>query len=525
MLKNLYIKAGSRIIANTVLMPDIGELVTVPNVPMVSTGIDYPTANGLITLTEKDLIDLVASQDDPAIHPPRTKVGHSDPRFNSTVQADGTVLDGEPSLGSWINLRLGDNGQTVYGDVAGVPKWFASILSTAYPSRSIEGNWDVETVTGHTWRLAVDAVAMLGVVGPGITTLADLPMYFSEQGPDNVQVIEAKEGEEMSVVRAARASIPPPVTASVNLEDVRRSFYDQASPEQFWWWIRAIYIDPNELIVDDDEGGLFRIPFSTGDGDNAEVTFQEAQPVQIQYVDKPKAAASARLRAALAKALGQNRVVATYAVRAESKPPGGSMTPEQIALLRQRMNLTPEQLADDADDATILRVLSEAQAPTEPAPTPTPEAPPATTATAEPAVTETVTPPPAIPAGMVLVDETTFNEVREQAQQGAAVASRLNEESRDSFIDNAITAGKFPPSRREHYLTAWRADPEGTRGLIDTLSPGLVPMQARGTSGSAEQAGADPYPTDWLSPGERNRIAAAKQPAAAVTPAIVEGGD
>jgi hypothetical protein len=723
--------------------PGIGELVTVSNVPMVSTGIDYPTSTGLITFTEQHLSDLVASQDDPAIHSPRTKIGHSDPRFNGKFTKDGEMLDGEPSLGTWKNLRLSDNNQTVVGDVIGVPLWFAAIVSTAYPSRSIEGNFDVTTVTGHKWSLIVDAVAMLGVIGPGVTTLDDLPLLFSEEGPSGVKVIESKEGEPMSVIRSSKKPAvkattvddqnaipgyaegtdtancglcvyfnngncmlyasaevepdmwcprfvegtysPPPgegdtgddvsssqpvvaetvsntawsnfkdsdyddaqyaraavydrgkcgstatakeryslpvrepsgtlnkngvhaaasrlgqvtggceaakkaaattlvnmyknslkedppqslldaaasaivtvtldgrelanavakkVNAQANLDDVRRQYYDGLENTQTWWWIRAIYLDPNELIVDDDEGGLYRVGFDTS-GDT--ITFNDPTPVQIQYVDQPTTAAARAIRASVADSLVSKPAEATYTIRADSRP-GGCMTPEEAAAVRERHGLTPEQLPDDADDATVARVVIQASS-ASPAVPAEGEKPAEGTAPVEgkgngkvaaTGITSTEeagrvpqTTAMTLPDGTIMVDKATWDEVAGQARQGAELAARTRDTERDEYLNHAIKAGKFPPSRKEHWLTAWKADPEGTRGVIESLAPGLVPVEARGTAGTGKNesiAGVtspDVYDQSWLTPAERHRVksSAAMQQGDVAAPMIVQGGD
>jgi hypothetical protein len=75
------------------------------------------------------------------------------------------------------------------------------------------------------------------------------------------------------------------VTLDVDL--VRRAFYRElntradASPWA-WAWIHKIYRDPDELIVDRDDGTLYRVPFTVS-GDQA--TFGEAQEVKVEYVD------------------------------------------------------------------------------------------------------------------------------------------------------------------------------------------------------------------------------------------------
>lgn len=545
-----------------VTAPAISELATVPNVAMVSTGIDYPTSTGLITFTEQHLQDLVASQDDPAIHPPRTKIGHSDPRFNGRVAPTGDVLDGEPSLGSWVNLRLGDNGQTVYGDLVGVPKWFAQIASTAYPSRSIEGNFDVETVTGKHWSLAVDAVAMLGVIGPGVSTLADLPILFSEEGPDGVQVIEAEEGAPMSVIRSSAGAPAPAETedepdpsveaagtvhAQAQVDDIRREFYDSLESSQFWWWIRAMYVDPGELIVDDDEGGLYRISFTTAE--DGSVEFGEPAPVKIQYVDQPKDEVAAAIRASVAVSL-HDRVAASYESRGQSRP-GGSMDHQQVIQTLRARGVTPEQLPDDADEARVMQFLQELPvAASTPSGESTPETTPAETGEAPseeerrgsqptaaiPSTAQASQIPgstlPQLPDGTIMVDKETWEAVADQARQGAELAARTRDQERDIFLNEAIKAGKFPPSRKGHYLDAWKADPEGARGLIESLQPGLVPVEARGTAGTGKDeevraAESNSYDQTWLTPAERARVNLARgQQTGAEQPALVtQGGD
>jgi hypothetical protein len=153
---------------------------TLTGVPIVETGIEYPTSTGPVTFTAEDLAHIVESQSDPAIVSPRLKLGHSDTRFSTNSQ------DGEPAFGVVKNMSLANNGNTVVADYVGVPDWLAEILPTAYPSRSIEGNFDVETVTGHKWRFVVTDVALLGVVWPGISTLDDLQISLSDTGPEGV---------------------------------------------------------------------------------------------------------------------------------------------------------------------------------------------------------------------------------------------------------------------------------------------------------------------------------------------------
>lgn len=87
---------------------------------------------------------------------------------------------------------------------------------------------------------------------------------------------------------------------------------------------------------------------------------------------------------------------------------------------------------------------------------------------------------PAVPEGMVLVDANTWESTRTQAADGAAARQQQLEDHRDRVLDAAIASGRFAPSRREHYVASWKADPEGTEALIASLQPGLVPVAELG---------------------------------------------
>jgi hypothetical protein len=432
----------------SVSAPTTTTLVTVPNVPLAETGIEYPASTGPVTLTEDDLRDMVESQGDPGIVSPRLKLGHSDPRFN------GEVLDGEPAFGTAQNLRLENSGQTVVADFVGVPSWLANILPTAYPNRSIEGNFDVHTATGHSWRFVCTDVALLGVIWPGISTLDDLQTAFSESGPEGVELTAS-------------------ISASTNMEDVRRSFYDDVATEdsgRFWWWVRAALLDPNELIVDDDEGGLYRVPFSVS-GD--EVTFSDPIPVKIEYVDAPVAAA---------------RVLAsTYQTSRDSRPADrqeGKVTPVDLDLLRTRLGL-PE----DADEEQINAALDEP----EPDPAPGDGEEESEEEESEEEETEQTS-----PEGAVLVDASTMASLQHDAALGRQAYELEQRRDRDAFLTAAVQVGKFPPARLQHWKEAWDKDPVGIKAAVNSMPEGLIPVSQLGAAPPDEGDGQPAYPAHWL---------------------------
>lgn len=146
------------------------------------------------------------------------------------------------------------------------------------------------------------------------------------------------------------------------------------------------------------------------------------------------------------------------------------------AALRTRLGL-----ADDATEQAIADALGITLEPSEPA-APAPEPEPVAASGRQ------------VPDGMVLVDADTFEQVRDQAQQGAQVAARLAEADRDQTIQAAINDGKIPVGSRGRYVELWNRDVDGTRHLLTAavneggLAAGVIPVGARehGRSGDGE---------------------------------------
>lgn len=255
------------------------QLTTIPNVQIIKTGIEYPLASGPTTFTPEDLADAVAAQDDPAIPQPRIWLGHPD---DSRIHGDRAlgIPSGEPALGKVTDMRLVDEGNTIIGDLTGIPVWLGNIMSSAFPSRSIEGRFNVTTPTGHNWRLIINGLALLGVVWPGVLTIDDIASLYTEKGP-KVDVNEATP--DKPVVMAAVADRM--VAGQVTVEDLRRQWYDAnaADEERRFWWLRAIYLAPNELIVDADDGGsLYKQSFVIK---GEKIDFGKVKKVKIKYVN------------------------------------------------------------------------------------------------------------------------------------------------------------------------------------------------------------------------------------------------
>lgn len=178
------------------------------------------------------------------------------------------------------------------------------------------------------------------------------------------------------------------------------------------------------------------------------------------------------------------------AASAAPKPPpapaDGSVTPtqegspavafsdEQVTSMRQKLGVKA-----DADEATILAALDEVLA--EQPESEKSDAPTKTT----------------VPEGMALVDSEVLAELRAGAQAGRTANTKLEDQERDSAIQAAVRAGKIPKSRVEHYATAWKADPEGTKALLDSLEAGLIPVdEEKGSADDPDASAGDIALTD-----------------------------
>lgn len=462
------------------------SLLTIPNVPLVSTGIEYPLSSGPWTPTEDDLQSIVASQDDPAIIAPRLKL--------SSNGVHGDAIN-EPCFGKAVNLRLGDNNQTVYCDYEGVPAWLAEVLPAAYPNRSIEGQ-PVETVTGHNWPIVIMAVELLGVTWPGISTLPDLPLYYGDALPPGVEVAAARStvGDD-DVLHGKGSSVSElngELAASVNVEDVRRDYYDTLNSDQMWWWIRAIYLDPNELIVDDDDGALYRVPFTVS---GEAVSFADPVEVKVEYVDVPRAKQAAMTVAAVSAVRGEEHTRAVYASKAESRPDNQEVSVDAKAL-RKSLGLA-EDASDDEVKAKFASSMGEAEPPAEPAePTGDDENDDVVekpTEPTEPAASTDDEDEPAAASGdrVAQIDTAQLEQLKRDAEAGVAARRAQVEAEADSLVKAAVEDGRITPASKKD----WRAAilPNGKTELVKTevdtlasLAAGRIPVDERGEAEGVE---------------------------------------
>lgn len=282
--------------------------------------------------------------------------------------------------------------------------------------------------------------------------------------------------------------MPEPIAGSVSTEQVMTSFYGSDAQKILgqWAWVRETYND--KLIVDDDNGNLYELPWAEADGEQVE--FGSPFKVKPQYVrlEDQKAASlpngGGGLRNAIQRLAGtisgntysltvpshtNVTVTAPAAATVRPTPPGDRKDPdmpltfddEQAKALRARLGL-----ADDANDEQILAALA---APPDPAPPVAASAPP-------------------VAPGVIQVDPSVMEQMQADAELGREAHAMLMAHRRDSVIEQAVKDRKFSLARSDHWKHSWDLDPEGTALQIASLQPGLVPGNPEGYAAGEKQA-------------------------------------
>ncbi|MEJ9080763.1 phage protease [Gordonia malaquae] len=494
--------------APAVDVPAPPPLSHLPGVELMHTG-TWDASSGRHTFTTDDLANAVAALECPAVRRPILKLGHTDPRF-----------DGEPAAGWLANMATANDGHSLVADFVGMPGWLGPILASAFPDRSIEGQWDYRCAIGHNHGFVLTGLALLGVAHPAIGTLASLQdvgrMYGVElseaSGP--AFTIDLKGPPAMSKTTT--------VAATVSTEDVRRAYYDDAPWEL---WIEEISLEPLQLIVVNDETGeRLRVPVIVDpDGNGADgVEFGTPVAVVVRYEDvTPAAPAAAADGEAVAASASQT---VRYASRTESRPdrPVAASTPaaaadgpsegasvveitnEDLAALRTALGLD-----DTADLAAIIAAVTDTMTTfnemiaalrtalglEETADFAAIIAAVEALVAAAPEGTEVA----AAAGSVVSIDREAFASLQRDAKLGRAAHERQESEAREKVVDDAIQLGKIPPSRRAHWLTLMSADPKGTADTLAGIpNETAFPIAERGHSVTPEVSAAAGGDTGWF---------------------------
>lgn len=329
----------------------------------------------------------------------------------------------------------------------------------------MEGALNAKTATGKTHRMVIEAVSLLGITLPGVSTLEDLTSYYGTEVPEGTEIVEGE------AIAAKTIGGGQQVQASVSTEDVRRAFYETLTDDRYFWWVKDIRLDPDELIVeDDDNGDLYRVPYSVAGTD---VNFGEPIPSEVVYVDKSDAVAAS----------SHGRSVAAFASRDESRKQEqeNEMDPKQI-----RASLG---LAEDATDEEVHSKIASLKAAEEAANKEAPEG-------GDPAESEDdeededeedeSEAPAGDEAATKVVDAKVWEETVAAAREGQAARKEQLTERREGVLKAAVDQGKIAPASKDEWRKKLRAAPESTEAELEALSPGLLPVKETAIDASAE---------------------------------------
>jgi hypothetical protein len=430
---------------NDVTVPQLPPLATHRAVELIQVG-HWELSSGPFDPTTETLYQAVAATDCPAVRSPILKLGHTD------VRAAG---DGEPALGWVDNLSVTDNGSTLIGDYRGMPGWFASAMTSAYPSRSIEGWHDYVCQLGHTHPFVLTAVALLGVAEPGIGTLESLNLrtigeLYGVSAESSTQdgtpfVVEFEGSGVMAGTR---------VTAQATVSDVTNAFYDLPAVAGSWFiWAEELFIDPAVLIAcDDADGTLWEYTYEIdasgvvtfGDPTQVLRTYVAATATKHKPVAKYASAKESR-PAAIAAREARKAFASSDAAGTTPVPTGpaeteeGTMEDKDLVAFRAALGT-----ADDADAATVLGALTEAL--NERADDVAPVAAAST-----------------LPPGTVAVDAGVLAELQRGAADGVLARQEQERQAREALVDAAVKAGRISPAQRENWSSYLAAGSEKIR--------------------------------------------------------------
>jgi len=119
---------------------------------------------------------------------------------------------------------------------------------------------------------------------------------------------------------------------------------------------------------------------------------------------------------------------------------------EQLSTMRGALGL-----AEDADEAAVVAAV---------------------TAATERAGARTE---PALPNGVVAIDQAQLDELKAAAELGRQAHARQEASDRETLVQAAVDDGRIPLARRQHWLTQLENDP-GAKDVLTSLEPGLIPV-------------------------------------------------
>ncbi|WP_052956747.1 DUF6582 domain-containing protein [Mycolicibacter heraklionensis] len=406
------------------------NLKTVKDRELMRVG-NYKLRSGDFSVTRETIAAAVAAHEAGILRKPTIRLGHGDPRFT-----------GDPAVGFVDNLSTSEDGDVLYGDLAGVPEWLADIMPSAYPSLSIEGQEDYTDAAGEQHDFVLTGLALLGATPPGIDTLKSV-----QDVAELYQVAAAREIGGTAVAFTVEAS----------------TFRDRTDAKEPWGDVD--YADPGYLDRDDQPAepghGVKRYPLNDRDHVKSAWSFINEKKNQKPYT----ATQLDHIKSAIEKAAAKFSIK-IEAAAAVSQQEGAAMAlPEKIAAALG--------IAADADEDAVTAAWDAHVAATEA------EAAQRVAAAAAPA------------AGVMQIEASVYDQLRSDAEAGRVARDQQIADEDTRTVEAAIAAGKIAPARKDHWLEALKADREGNKQVLAALAPGLIPVAEMGHSIPAPEGGED----------------------------------
>lgn len=418
------------------------NLVTVPGVELMRTG-KWSLSSGEWECTPEVIAATIAAHDAQVLRKPVIRLGHNDPRFS-----------GDPAVG-WIdNLRTADDGNTLVGDMVGVPEWLADIMPSAYPSRSVEGMHSYTAPDGSEHGFVLTGLALLGATKPGVESLKSLQ--------DVAQLYDVAAARQIG-----GTAIEFTVTAAA---DAKKPYGD------------VDYADPGYQA-----DGVHRYPLDNRAHVKAAWDLISMGGHADAYSSQQLTHIKRRIREAAAK------FGITIAAAAADEGNTMPLSKEVAARLG---------VGEDATEADILAAIGrvEAAAPPKPKGSDDDESDEDDdedeSGDRKPSKKGAGGPNPSAGGGKkvsasgeaITLEPGAYKALVEAAAAGQRAEARQIAEDQAKVVDAAIAAGKVPPARRDHWIAAMAADPEGSTEVLAGFAPGLVPVAPIGHALSDESS-------------------------------------
>jgi hypothetical protein len=108
-----------------------------------------------------------------------------------------------------------------------------------------------------------------------------------------------------------------------------------------------------------------------------------------------------------------------------------------------------------------------------------------------------------LPEDGVLLDPEAYRALTARAARSDQLEEDARITTRNTLVESAIRAGKFPPARRNHYRERYDSDPEATTAQIERMAANVVPVKERGVDVNEQELEAsDAYPKEWVHGGQ-----------------------